>query len=182
MRAEAKAPAVIPGEDGLPGARRRPAARGGQGRPQPLRPGRGPRALPAGDWRLVTTLTGPALEEQALGWLLDGYRFDRYKTAPPPAARLVAPAGVDAARLEIIAAGEALTRDLINTPAADLGPAELEAAVRAVAGDFGADWSAVTEGEALLAANLPLIHAVGRASPRAPRLIEMHWGERGRRR
>lgn len=134
--------------------------------------------LPEGLWRLETELTDNALAEAALGWLLAGYRFDRYATAPGPKARLVAPLGVDAARLETIAAGEALTRDLINTPASDMGPDELEHAVRTLAQCFDADVSAIS-GEALLEANLPMIHTVGRASPRSPRLIDMSWGSAG---
>jgi leucyl aminopeptidase len=134
--------------------------------------------LPEGLYRLDDVLDGPEAEELALGFLLAGYRFGRYKTAPDPKARLVAPAGVDAARLERIAAGECLTRDLINTPANDMGPDALEAAVRDLAGGFGATVS-VTGGEDLLDANLPLIHAVGRASDRAPRLIDMTWGSEG---
>ncbi len=69
-----------------------------------------------------------------------------------------------------------LTRDLVNTPANDLGPAEIEAAVRALAARFGAAVT-VTTGDDLLAANFPMIHAVGRASPRAPRLIDLVWGD-----
>lgn len=134
--------------------------------------------LPEGLWRLETALTDARLAEAALGWLLAGYRFDRYAAAPAPKAELVAPDGVDAARLEIVAAGEALARDLINTPASDMGPNELEAGARDLAGRFGAGITTV-EGDALLDANLPMIHAVGRASPRAPRLIDMTWGKAG---
>ncbi len=137
-------------------------------------------ALPEGIYHLVTTLTGAELDEAALGWLLAGYRFGRYKDAPAPKAQLVAPPEVDVARLEAIAAGEALTRDLINTPACDMGPDELEAAARTLAGEFDAHIT-VTEGDALLAANYPMIHAVGRASTRAPRLIDMAWGNGGPR-
>ena len=92
----------------------------------------------------------------------------------------MAPAGVDSNRLEIIANAEALTRDLINTPASDMGPADLESAARAVAAQFAAHLS-VTTGDALLMANFPMIHAVGRAAApdRAPRLIDMTWGTRG---
>jgi leucyl aminopeptidase len=86
-------------------------------------------SLPAGNWKLAEALDDDAAAEAALGWLLAGYRFDRYKGAgKAPAARLVPPANVDADRIALIAQSEALTRDLINTPAADMGPAELEAA------------------------------------------------------
>ncbi|MBV7377395.1 leucyl aminopeptidase family protein [Maritimibacter dapengensis] len=134
--------------------------------------------LPDGIYRLVTELEGDALDEVALGWLLAGYRFDRYAKNPGPKANMIAPDNVDAARIEAIAAGEHLTRDLINTPANDMGPDELEAAARNLASRFDAEIS-VTTGDALLEANFPLIHAVGRASPRAPRLIDMRWGADG---
>ncbi len=136
--------------------------------------------LPDGLWRFETGLTGAALDEAALAWLLAGYRFGRYASKSDPGAHLVAPEGVDAARLETIAAGEALARDLINTPASDMGPDELEAAARALATEFGATCT-VTIGDDLLAENYPMIHAVGRASPRAPRLIDMSWGSGGPR-
>ncbi len=134
-------------------------------------------ALPTGTYRLEG-LDPAVVEEEALGWLLAGYAFDRYHEQKGATARLVAPPGVDAARLEVIAAGEALTRDLINTPANDMGPDTLEAACNDLAAQHGAD-IVVTAGDDLLAQNLPLIHAVGRASNRAPRLIDMTWGTRG---
>ncbi|MCV6593553.1 MAG: leucyl aminopeptidase family protein [Silicimonas sp.] len=134
--------------------------------------------LPGGVWRFETDLAGDALAEAALGWLLAGYRFDRFAANPAPKAMLVAPEGVDAARLERIAAGEALTRDLINTPASHMGPEELEAAARDLAERHGASCDVIA-GEALLEANFPMIHAVGRASPRAPRLIDLRWGDKG---
>lgn len=134
--------------------------------------------LPAGDYRLVSDLAGAALEAEALGWLLGQYVFDRYAEAATPAARLVAPEGVDAARLEAIAKGEALTRDLINTPANDMGPVALEAAARALAQAHGAAFE-VIRGKALLEENFPLIHTVGRASDEAPRLLDMRWGDSG---
>lgn len=134
--------------------------------------------LPEGVWRFKTDLTGPALDEAALAWLLAGYRFDRYASAPGPKAQLAAPDGVDAARLEAIAAGEALARDLINTPASDMGPEELELEAIALAEAFRAQIK-ITRGDELLAENHPMIHTVGRASPRAPRLIDMTWGDSG---
>jgi leucyl aminopeptidase len=133
--------------------------------------------LPVGDWALAGKLDLAERTEAALAWLLSGYRFDRYRPARKPVGlpRLVCPEGLDAARLTAMAEGEALTRDLINTPAEDMGPAELEAAARALAEPFGATLDA-TVGDALLAANFPMIHAVGRASPRAPRLLDLRWG------
>jgi leucyl aminopeptidase len=134
--------------------------------------------LPAGTYRLEG-LGGREAREAALGWLLEGYRFGRYKEAAPPGARLVAPEGLDAAAIERLARAEALTRDLVNTPASDMGPAELEAAARALAGRHGARLM-VTAGPELAEA-FPLIHAVGRAAApgREPRLIDLAWGERG---
>ncbi|TFL19200.1 leucyl aminopeptidase family protein [Jannaschia formosa] len=135
-------------------------------------------ALGPGTYALEGTLDPDALEEAALGWLLAAYRFTRYAGSEREAPGLVAPEGVDAARLEAIAAGEALTRDLINTPANDMGPAELEAAAHELAEAHGAQVE-VTEGESLLERNFPLIHTVGRASTRAPRLIDLRWGDAG---
>lgn len=121
---------------------------------------------------------GPDADEIALGYLLSRYRFDRYRAQPTPKASLAAPANVDADRIQIIAMSEALTRDLINTPAEDMGPDALEAAVRDLAGQFGAQVTTV-EGDDLLTQNFPLIHTVGRAAAKAPRLIEMNWGTSG---
>ena len=131
-------------------------------------------ALPEGVWHIA----GEASEEDALGWLLEGYRFDRYKKTAPQKAQLKCPEGVDAARVRALALGEALTRDLINTPASDMGPEELEAALCALGAEFGASVQAI-RGADLLAQNLPMIHAVGRASPRAPRLLDLRWGAQG---
>lgn len=137
-------------------------------------------SLPPGPWRLTNDLPPDAAGEMALGWLFQSYRFDRYRPTakPAPVARLVPPAGVDAARLEAIAEGEFLTRDLINTPASDLGPEELEHAFLALANRFGAV-ARVVRGDDLLHRNFPMIHAVGRAATRAPRLMEMTWGTDG---
>ena len=123
-------------------------------------------------------IAGDCDAETALGYLLACYRFDRYAKQTAPGARLVAPEGLDAARVERLAKAEALTRDLINTPAEDMGPDALEAACRRLAESFGADIR-VTQGDALLDANFPLIHTVGRAAAKAPRLIEMTHGSAG---
>jgi leucyl aminopeptidase len=133
--------------------------------------------LPAGTYR-IGGLQGDDLVEAALGWLLESYRFNRYKAQDAAGAVLAAPEGVDARRIEFIAAGEALTRDLINTPAADMGPADLEQAARDLANIHGASISVIA-GDDLLSQNFPMIHAVGRASTRAPRLVDMRWGNKG---
>ncbi len=135
-------------------------------------------ALPDGIYRLETRLSPGDLEEAALGWLLAGYRFDRYKSAAAVGAELIAPEGLDVDRILAIASGEALTRDLINTPASDMGPAELALAALDLAGAFGANVE-ITLGDDLLDANFPMIHAVGRASVREPRLIDIRWGDSG---
>ena len=136
-------------------------------------------ALPAGVWHLASALAPLEAEEEALGWLLSEYRFEKYRAGKPALARLQAPAGIDARRLEIIAEGEALTRDLINTPANDLGPDQLEHACASLADRFGAALR-VTIGREL-ETQFPLIHAVGKASPRAPRLLDLRWGDVGPR-
>ncbi|TCT13171.1 leucyl aminopeptidase [Tepidamorphus gemmatus] len=139
----------------------------------PLLPGKLVDQLPAGTYRFANAPDDAALA--ALAVLLGAYRFDTYRKATAGRVSLVAPDGVDAAEIERIAAGVHLARDLINTPANDMGPAELEAAARALAVRHGATIE-VTTGDALLEARLPMIHAVGRASDRAPRLIDLTWG------
>lgn len=135
--------------------------------------GKLPGLLPAGDFRFENA---PEPAEAALAWLMGSYRFGRYRAGSGPEARLAAPPGIDAAEIERAAGAVALGRDLINTPANDLGPAEIEAAVRALAERHGAA-VAVTTGDDLAAA-FPLIHAVGAAAAaaRAPRLIDLTWG------
>lgn len=132
--------------------------------------------LPQGVYRIHGDLPDPDVE--ALGWLLEGYRFDRYKDQGTLKAQLIAPEGVDAARIESIAAGECLTRDLINTPSSDMGPENLENAARELAQKHAAQITVIT-GDALLEQNFPMIHAVGRASDEAPRLIDLRWGDAG---
>lgn len=135
-------------------------------------------ALPKGDWHLAGIPQGLDPDQLALGWLLGQYRFTRYKGAPVQGPRLVCPEGVDADRLLAIAAGEFLTRDLINTPASDLGPDKLEAAARGLANDLGARVEVICGGQ-LLKQNFPLIHAVGRAAACEPRLIDIRLGDAG---
>ncbi|MCJ8140695.1 leucyl aminopeptidase family protein [Falsirhodobacter halotolerans] len=130
--------------------------------------------LPAGDWH-IEGLDGPDLEEAVLAFLLGRYRFTRYKRGPVEGPRLKLPAGAD--RLAALARGEWLTRDLINTPAADMGPEELEAATQDLATRCGAAL-AVTKGDGLRD-GFPMIHAVGAGSDRAPRLLDLTWGTTG---
>ncbi len=139
-----------------------------------FQPGRLPGLLPEGTYRFANAPHDMRLA--ALAFALGAYRFTRYRKSEAKDVRLELPDGVDGAELTRIADGVTLARDLINTPANDLGPAELEEAMRALAARHGADCSAIV-GDDLLAQNFPLIHAVGRASPRVPRLIDLHWGD-----
>lgn len=137
------------------------------------------RSLPMGTYRIASGLDDPAArDEAALAWLLAGYAFDRYRKPAGDIAQLVPPEGIDAARITAIAQGEALTRDLINTPASDMGPYELEEAVRALTSEHEASVNVIT-GDDLITANFPMIHTVGRASTRPPRLLDMRWGTNG---
>ncbi len=113
----------------------------------------------------------------ALAFALGGYRFTRYRKSDGKTVRLEIPEGVDAGEISRIVEAAFLARDLINTPANDMGPAELEQAAREVASRFDAKISVIV-GDDLLAQNFPLIHAVGRAAAGAPRLIDMTWGDR----
>src|SRR5581483_2518493 len=111
----------------------------------------------------------------ALAFALGAYRFDRYRKPAEPKVRLLPPEGVDGVDLSRVADAVTMARDLINTPANDMGPAELEAAARALANRHGATFGSVI-GDELLTQNFPLIHAVGAGSSRAPRLIDITWG------
>src|SRR5690606_2187470 len=111
----------------------------------------------------------------AIGFRLGAYRFDRYREARL-GATLVLPEGADAAEVDRQVTAAVTARDLINTPANDLGPDALEQAVRDFARRNGMA-IAVTVGDDLLSANFPLIHAVGRASAQAPRLADLAWGD-----
>ncbi len=140
----------------------------------PMDCGKLPRILPAGDWRLAGEVEDGFLA--SLGWLLGAYRFDRYRESGSRAARLVLAAGIDRAALIRQAGSICLARDLINTPTSDLGPAELEQAIRDVAAQYGASVVSVI-GDALLEQGFPMVHAVGRASAGAPRIVDMQWGD-----
>ena len=134
--------------------------------------------LPAGAYRLETVGEGADSSRLALGWALGTYAFDLYrkKEKKKDSATLVWPEGADRGFVERIAGAICLARDLINTPASDLGPAELAEAAERVVATAGAKCRVIV-GDALLAENYPTIHAVGRASDRAPRLVDITWGE-----
>ena len=134
-----------------------------------------PRVLPAGRYSLGEAGLAADPQAAAMSWQLGAYAFSRYKPPRRAAAELQLPAS-DAARHGLLLAQVVgHTRDLVNTPAEDLGPEQLAEAVRAVAKTHGAKFRQ-TVGDALLKAGFPAIHAVGRAATRAPRLIEMTWG------
>jgi leucyl aminopeptidase len=140
----------------------------------PFRAGQLPGLLPAGTYRFANAPHDIRLA--TLAFALGSYRFSRYRKTEPPAVKLAPPDGVDMADISRIAAAAGLARDLINTPANDMGPVELAAAAEDVARRFGAKFNCIV-GDALLAQNFPLIHAVGMASTRAPRLIDFTWGD-----
>ena len=140
-----------------------------------------PAKLPAGFYSLEPREGGPAAADAALAFALGAYRFDRYKQKHgEPGARLVAPAGVDLDELKAVSHACALARDMINTPAQDMGARQIETIAREVAEAFGATISVVV-GDDLIEGGYPAVHAVGRAaSPeRAPRMIEISWGDPG---
>jgi leucyl aminopeptidase len=137
-------------------------------------PGALPGVLPAGAYRFADAPHD--LKLAALAFALGCYRFTRYRKQEAKEIKLELPGNVDGDDLARIVEGVFLARDLINTPANDMGPAELEDAARALAGRHGAALRSIV-GDALLEQNFPLIHAVGRAAARAPRLIDLTWGD-----
>ncbi|WP_429912223.1 leucyl aminopeptidase family protein [Glycocaulis sp.] len=142
----------------------------------PFEAGNAPLSLPEGNWR-VGGMPGswdPTVLATALG--LGSYQFTRYRAAPREPARFQPPAGADESEALRIIAGVTVCRDLINTPAGDMLPSHLEDAARTIAEPFGATVTSIV-GDDLLKQNYPMIHAVGRASTDAPRLIELVWGD-----
>ncbi|MEO0635187.1 MAG: leucyl aminopeptidase family protein [Pseudomonadota bacterium] len=134
------------------------------------------RKLPPTTYRLANLPEKRAdAELMVLGWCLGSYHFERYKSEAKPRPQLMSPQGVSFERVGRAAAATSIARDLINTPANDMNPATLEAAIRDLAERYGASVSSVV-GEDLLAQNFPMIHAVGRASDVEPRLVDMRWG------
>jgi leucyl aminopeptidase len=140
----------------------------------PFRPGALPGLLPAGVYRFANAPHDTRLA--ALAFALGSYRFSRYRKADRPDVKLVPPDGIDAADITRMAEAVTLARDLINTPSNDMGPEQLAQAAQLLAARFGADFNCIV-GDDLTRQNFPLIHAVGMASPRAPRLIDFCWGD-----
>lgn len=139
----------------------------------PFRAGQLPNMLPPGTYCFASP--PPDARLAALGFALGSYRFGRYRKAEPPKAKLALPDELDGADISRMALAVSMARDLINTPSNDMGPQELEDATRKLAAQHGAQ-VAVTIGDDLLHHNFPLIHAVGRAAARAPRLVDLTWG------
>ncbi len=139
-----------------------------------FRPGALPGLLPAGTYRFGNNPHDTRLA--ALAFALGTYRFGRYRNAEAPDVKLVPPDGVDAGDITRMADAAMMARDLINTPSNDMGPAELQLAAQEVADRHGARFSCIT-GDELVTQNFPLIHAVGMASSRSPRLIDFSWGD-----
>ncbi|GIX37146.1 MAG: cytosol aminopeptidase [Silanimonas sp.] len=172
FRGEPGSTCLLPGEDGAPAG-----AVAGIADPQdPASLGHLPTLLPPFDFHLdpaspVAVDPGRAL----LGWGLGAYRFGRYLKSVKPSARLALDAASQPEALALLRASLEV-RDLVNTPTEHMGPDELEAAVEALATAHGAAFRSV-RGAELLAQNFPAIHAVGRASHRAPRLVELVHGD-----
>jgi leucyl aminopeptidase len=174
--AETGKPALVPGENGrlgrvLAGLGAGPDATSTMWALAGLADG-----LPEGSYRLDPVPDGAEPTRLALGWALATYAFARYHAKPASGAALVWPAGADRGRVERLARAAFLARDLTNTPAGDLGPEELAQAAVRVAEEGGACHRVIV-GDDLLGENYPTIHAVGRASTRPPRLVDLVWGD-----
>jgi leucyl aminopeptidase len=139
----------------------------------PFRAGALPGLLPSGTYRFANAPDDIRLA--TLAFVLGSYRFSRYRKADPSEVKLVPPDGVDVAEIGRMAEAAYLARDLINTPSNDMGPEELAQAARELAQRHGASFNCIVGEE--LARGFPLIHVVGMASPRAPRLIDIGWGD-----
>jgi leucyl aminopeptidase len=167
--------ALLPGEDGRIAA----VWAGVRAADHPYALSLLPRALPEGTYRLADGPVALDPAAAALSWQLGSYAFERYKKRPRAAALLQLPTGDGARRGLMVAEAITLVRDLVNTPAEDMGPAQLAAAAQQLAKAHGARFGQIV-GDDLLKKNFPAIHAVGRAADakgRAPRLIELTWGK-----
>ncbi|MEO0607592.1 MAG: leucyl aminopeptidase family protein [Pseudomonadota bacterium] len=135
--------------------------------------------LPTADYEIVRD-GGYSLDHIAAGWTDGAYRFDRYLSEKAKPPRLVIGGGADGeARVRLAIATDRL-RDLVNTPAEDMAPADLQSVISDLAERYGCALQTIS-GEALLKENYPMVHAVGRAGPQAPRIMELTWGEDGAR-
>ncbi|WP_133478554.1 leucyl aminopeptidase family protein [Cognatilysobacter segetis] len=161
---------VLPGADGQPAG----ALLAVGDALDPFAYAHAPLALPARDWSLAHDMPEPARDALLLGWGLGSYRFTRYRAAPRPPARLAVDTLPDEVR-DVLAA-IVRVRDLVNTPTQHMGPDELERTACEIGEVHGARIKVVS-GDDLVEQNFPAIHAVGRASHRAPRLIRLDWGD-----
>lgn len=134
-----------------------------------------PHSLPRGNFALASTHRKETLNDLALGWALGTYKFDRYLSFKNILHSTLHVPGADLMRVERLAGAIKLVRDLINTPANDLGPEELVAAGLAIAKAHKAK-ARVLKGEELLQENYPAIYAVGKGSARPPMLLDFSWG------
>ncbi len=135
-----------------------------------------PTRLPRGLYQVENEPGAAVADALCLGWALGSYRFDRYKKEPTPPSTLLWPANATRAVVLALSEGFFLARDLVNTPASDMGPAELTQAAKHLAKQHDAKFSVIV-GKELLRANYPMIHAVGRASSREPALVDFRWGK-----
>ena len=176
---KAKKQTAIPSPDGAIGGIAFGLGDGGAGEPSgpsDVLAGQLAQSLPAATY--VFANAERASELAAIAWGLGAYKFQRYlgkADGAQPRAKLRLPAAADAARVINTTEAVWFGRDLINTPASDMGPQQLEEAARALAARHGAHVHSIV-GDDLLTQDFPMIHAVGRASPRPPRLIDMTWG------
>jgi len=134
-----------------------------------------PASLPVGIYHLDASLDERQATNSAIGWSLATYQFDRYKNSDKKFATLILPENADEAHVARSVYATNLARELINIPTSDMGPKALEGAASQIAGEFEARQMNVV-GEDLLTYHFPMVHAVGRASAQAPRLIDMVWG------
>ncbi|MCY0092963.1 leucyl aminopeptidase family protein [Hoeflea ulvae] len=149
---------------------------GEEGECHPLLGGKLARTLPEGDWRIAaSSIPGDVM---ALAFGMGAYRFESYRKPSPDGPRLVIPEGADAAAIERTVTAVGLARDLVNTPANDMGPDTLEAVFRGLADHYQARVTVIA-GDDLVSQGFPMIHAVGRAAQEAPRLLDMRWGKEG---
>lgn len=166
---------VLPDADGAIAAVLFAVADAGAERRDPFLPGRLASLLPPGRYRLEGDAAD--LEPATLGFMLSAYRFGRYRKPKAPGVVLETPRGPMREKLETISEAVSFGRDLINTPANDMGPSALEEAAMALARKHGAR-AQVVRGPDLLRKNFPLVHAVGKGAADAPRLVDMRWGAR----
>jgi leucyl aminopeptidase len=164
---------LLPGEHGIAGA-----VLGVGDALDPYSYAHAPHGLPPGDWTLASILDDDARIALQLGWGLGSYRFDRYRKLMRAPAKLLLDGNTSDAETFDVLAACVRVRDLVNTPTEHMGPGDLEAVARTMADTHGAQIEVIT-GDELLTQNFPAIHAVGRASHRAPRLIALRWGASG---